>query len=176
MKLLRSLRVRLLLMFMFVVVVTLATVAFIKKQAASSAFQNDTSNVKQIYPVRKDVLPIIDNILATYQSGDLKGLKAQMVEVAMENTVRVILVDSNKRIVFDSNEFTPKTAKNASNAPYASGTSITRLTPALLSASSLPVILISTNVASSRLASPPLPSDTTSKTLSHNFLNTITHS
>jgi signal transduction histidine kinase len=176
MKLLRSLRVRLLLMFMFVVIVTLATVAFIQQQATTSAFQNYTNNVKQIYPVRKDVLPIIDNILATYQSGDLKGLKAQMVEVGVENAVRVILVDSNKRIVFDSNEFTPKTDKNASNAPYASGTSITQLTPALLSTSSLPTILLSTNVASSRLASPPLPSDTTSNTLSQNFLNTITHS
>src|SRR6266852_5060214 len=176
MKLLRSLRVRLLLMFMFVVIVTLATVAFIQQEATTSAFQNYTNNVKQIYPVRKDVLPIIDNILATYQSGNLQGLKAQMAEVAMENTVRVILVDSNKRIVFDSNEFTPKTVNNASNAPYASGTSITQLSPALLSASSLPTILISTNVASSRLASPPLSSDTTSKTLSQNFLNTITHS
>ena len=176
MKLLRSLRVRLLLMFMFVVIVTLATVAFIQQQATTSAFQNYTNNVKQIYPVRKDVVPIIDNILATYQSGNLQGLKAQMAEVAMENTVRVILVDSNKRIVFDSNEFTPKTDKNASNAPYASGTSITQLTPALLSTSSLPTILISTNVASSRLASPALPSDTTSKTLSQDFLNTITHS
>jgi signal transduction histidine kinase len=91
----------------------------------------------------------------------------------MENSVRVILVDSHYRIVFDSNEFTPKTAKNASNAPYASGTSITHLTPALLSTSSLPTILIST---SSHLTSPPLPSDTTTKTLSQNFLNTITHS
>ena len=180
MKLLRSLRVRLLLMFMFVVIVTLATVAFIQQEATTSAFRDYTNNVKQIYPVRKDVVPIIDNILATYQSGNLQGLKAQMAEVAMENTVRVILVDSNKRIVFDSNEFTPKTDKkavnNASNAPYASGTSITQLSPALLSASSLPTILISTNVASSRLASPPLSSDTTSKTLSQNFLNTITHS
>ena len=180
MKLLRSLRIRLLLMFMFVVIVTLATVAFIQQEATTSAFRDYTNNVKQIYPVRKDVLPIIDNILATYQSGNLQGLKAQMAEVAMENTVRVILVDSNKRIIFDSNEFTPKTDKkavnNASNAPYASGTSITQLSPALLSASSLPTILISTNVASSRLASPPLSSDTTSKTLSQNFLNTITHS
>ncbi len=176
MKLLRSLRIRLLLMFMFVVIVTLATVAFIQQEATTSAFRDYTNNVKQIYPVRKDVVPIIDNILATYQSGNLQGLKAQMAEVAMENTVRVILVDSNKRIVFDSNEFTPKTVNNASNAPYASGTSITQLSPALLSASSLPTILISTNVASSRLASPPLSSDTTSKTLSQNFLNTITHS
>src|SRR5258708_9995064 len=176
MKLLRSLRVRLLLMFMFVVIVTLATVAFIQQQATTSAFRDYTNNVKQIYPVRKDVLPIIDNILATYQSGNLQGLKAQMAEVAMENEVRVILVDSNKRIVFDSNEFTPKTDKNASNAPYASGTSITQLTPALFSASSLPTILISTNAASSRLASPPLPSSATSTTQAQDFLNAITHS
>jgi signal transduction histidine kinase len=176
MKLLRSLRVRLLFMFMFVVIVTLATVAFIQQQATTSAFQNYTNNVKQIYPVRKDVLPIINNILATYQSGNLIGLKAQMAEVAIENEVRVILVDSNKRIVFDSNEFTPKAEKNASNAPYASGTSITQLTPALLSNSPLPTILISTNVASTRPASPLPSSDTTSKTLSQNFLNTITYS
>jgi signal transduction histidine kinase len=176
MKLLRSLRVRLLLMFMFVVIVTLATVAFIQQQATTSAFSDYTNNVKQIYPVRKDVAPIIDNILATYQSGNLQGLKAQMAEVAMENRVRVILFDSHDRIVFDSNEFTPKTAKNASNAPYASGTSITHLTPALFSTSSLPVILISTNAASSSLSSPPFPSSDTSKTLSQNFLNTITHS
>lgn len=176
MKLLRSLRVRLLLMFMFVVIVTLATVAFIQQQATTTAFRNYTNNVKQIYPVRKDVLPIIDNILATYRSGNLQGLKAQMAEVAMENEIRVILVDSNNRIVFDSNEFTPKTVKNASNAPYASGTSITQMIPALFSASSLPVILISTNAASLRLASPPLPSSTTSTTQAQDFLNAITHS
>src|SRR5260221_8797625 len=99
-----------------------------------------------------------------------------MAEVAMENEVRVILVDSNNRIVFDSNEFTPKTVKDASNAPYASGTSITQVIPALLSASSLPVILISTNAASPRLASPPLPSSTTSTTQAQDFLNAITHS
>jgi signal transduction histidine kinase len=176
MKLLRSLRVRLLLMFMFVVIVTLVTVAFIQQGATASAFQNYTKNAKEIYPVRKDVLPIIDNILATYQSGNMVDLKSQMTEVAMENEIRVILVDSSKRVVLDSNAFTPKTNNNVSNAPYASGTSITQLNPALLSASSLPVILISTNASSSRLASPPLPSDTNSKTLSQNFLNTITHS
>jgi signal transduction histidine kinase len=176
MKLLRSLRVRLLLMFMFVVIVTLVTVAFIQQQATTNAFRDYTNNVKQIYPVRKDVLPIIDNILATYQNGNLEGLKAQMTEVAMENEVRVILVDSNKRIVFDSNEFTPKTDKNASNAPYRSGTSITQLTPSLFSTSSLPVILISTNASSSLLSSPPVPSDTTSTTPAKDFLNAITHS
>ncbi len=175
MKLLRSLRVRLLLMFMFVVIVTLATVAFIQQQATTRAFQDYTNNVK-IYQVRKDMGQVIDSILAAYQSGNLQGVKVQMTQVAMENEVRVILVDSHNRIVFDSNEFTPKTVKNASNAPYASGTSITQLTPALLSASSLPVILISTNAASPRLASPPPPSSTTSTTLKQDFLNAITHS
>jgi signal transduction histidine kinase len=176
MKLLRSLRVRLLLMFMFVVIVTLATVAFIQVQATTSAFRDYTNSAKQIYPVRKDLAPIIGNILASYQSGNLQGLKAQMAEVAIENEVRVILVASNNRIVFDSNEFIPQTAKNASNAPYRSGTSITQLTPALFSTSSLPVILISTNAASPLLSSPPPPSSTTSTTLKQDFLNTITHS
>src|SRR5215470_10942170 len=101
MKLLRSLRVRLLLMFMFVVIVTLATVAFIQQQATTSAFQNYTKSAKEIYPVRKDILAIIDNIFATYQSGDTPALKSQMAEVAMENEVRVILIDSNNRIVLD---------------------------------------------------------------------------
>jgi hypothetical protein len=65
-------------MFMFVVIVTLATVAFIQQRATTSAFQDYTNNIKQINPVRKDLLPIIDNILATYQGGNLVGLKAQM--------------------------------------------------------------------------------------------------
>jgi len=47
MKLLRSLRVRLLLMFMFVVIVTLATVAIIQEQTTASAFQNYTNNAKE---------------------------------------------------------------------------------------------------------------------------------
>jgi signal transduction histidine kinase len=176
MKLLRSLRVRLLLMFMFIVIVTLATVAFIQQQATTNAFKDYTENVKQIYPVRKDVLMSIYNILSTYQSGNLQGLKAQMAEVARENEVRVILVDSNKRIVLDSNEFTQKTAKNASTASYAPGTSVTQLTPAVLSTSSLPVILIPTNAVSPLLSSPPLPSSATSTALGKNFLNAITHS
>src|SRR5215467_12208397 len=170
MKLLRSLRVRLLLMFMFVVIVTLVTVAFIQQGATASAFQNYTKNAKEFSPVRKDVIPIIDNILATYQSGSMVDLKAQVAEVAMENEIRVILVDSNKRIVLDSNQFTPKTNQHATNEAYASGTNISQLTPAVLSASSLPVILISTNIASSHPVSPSLPPDTTSKTLSQDFL------
>jgi signal transduction histidine kinase len=86
------------------------------------------------------------------------------------------LVDSNKRVVLDSNEFTPKMNKNASTAPYASGTSITQLTPTLLSTSSLPIILIPTNAASPLLSSPPPSSSTTSTALGKNFLNTITQS
>jgi hypothetical protein len=78
MTLLRSLRVRLLLMFMFVVIVTLATVAFIQQQATTNAFKDYTENVKQIYPVRKDVLMSIYNVITTYQSGNVQGLKAQM--------------------------------------------------------------------------------------------------
>ncbi len=163
-------------MFMFIVIVTLATVAFIQQQATTNAFKDYTENVKQIYPVRKDVLMSIYNILTTYQSGNLQGLKAQMAEVARENEVRVILVDSNKRIVLDSNEFTQKTAKNASTASYAPGTSVTQLTPAVLSTSSLPVILIPTNAVSPLLSSPPLSSSTTSTALGKNFLNAITHS
>jgi signal transduction histidine kinase len=88
--------------------------------------------------------------------------------VARENEVRVILVDSN--------EFTQKTAKNASTAPYASGTSLKQLTPALLSTSSLPIIVIPTNAASPLLSSPPLPSSTTPTALGKNFLNTIAQS
>jgi signal transduction histidine kinase len=176
MTLLRSLRVRLLLMFMFVVIVTLATVAFIQQQATANAFKDYTDNVKQIYPVRKDVLMSIYTVITTYQSGNVQGLKAQMAEVARENMVRVILVDSNQRIVLDSNQFTQQTAKNASTASYAPGTSVIRLTPALLSTSALPVILIPTSATSPLKSSPPLPSSTTSTTLGKNFLTAITQS
>ena len=173
MKLLRSLRVRLLLMFMFVVMVTLATVAIIQEQATTSAFQDYTNNAKQIYQARLRVGQVINEILTSYQAGDWKGVKAQMTQVAAENQVRIILVDSNSRVVFDSNDFTPKLVKNTS---YTTGTSTTQVTPALLSASSLPVILISTNAASSRLTSPLPPSSPTSTTLSQNFFNAIAHS
>jgi len=140
MKLLRSLRVRLLLMFMFVVMVTLATVAIIQVQATTSAFQDYTNNAKQIYQKGLRVGQLINEILTSYQAGDWKGVKTQMTQVAVEDQVRIILVDSNNRVVFDSNAFTPKPVKNTSNAPYASGTSITQVTPALFSASSLPII------------------------------------
>src|SRR6266853_1809425 len=176
MKLLRSLRVRLLLMFMFVAMVTLATVAIGQVQATTSAFQDYTKNAKQIYQERLRVGQVITEILSSYQAGDWKGVKAQMTQVAAGNQVRIILFDSNNRVVFDSNEFTPKPVKNTSNAPYTTGTSITQVTPTLFSASSLPVILISTNVASPRLTSPSPSSSTTSTTLSQNFFNAIAHS
>jgi len=176
MKLLRSLRVRLLLMFMFVAMVTLATVAIGQVQATTSAFQDYTKNAKQIYQERLRVGQVITEILTSYQAGDWKGVKAQMTQVAAGNQVRIILFDSNNRVVFDSNEFTPKPVKNTSNAPYTTGTSITQVTPTLFSASSLPVILISTNVASPRLTSPSPSSSTTSTTLSQNFFNAIAHS
>lgn len=176
MRLLRSLRVRLLLMFMFVVIVTLATVAIIQEQATANAFQNYTNNAKQIAQVRLRVGLVIDNILTSYQTGDWKGVKVQMTQVAAQNEVRIILIDSSNRVVFDSNDFTPNSVKSTSNAPYTPGTSITQVTPALLSASSLPVILISTNAATPRLTTPLPPSGTTTTTLSQNFLNAIAHS
>lgn len=176
MKLLRSLRVRLLLMFMFVVIVTLATVAIIQEQTTASAFQNYTNNAKEIYQVRGRVGQVIYGILASYQNRDWKGVKTQMTLVASDNQMRVILVDSNNRVVFDSNDFSQQKTKNASKGPDTPGQSTTQLTPALLASSSLPVMLIPTNTPLSSLVPPSPPSNTTSTTLSQNFLNAIAHS
>ncbi|HEV2583279.1 MAG TPA: ATP-binding protein [Ktedonobacteraceae bacterium] len=179
MKLLRSLRVRLLLMFMFVVIVTLATVAFVQAQATANAFQDYTNNAKRIDQVRGRIGQMIDSILIAYRAGDSKSVQIQMMQVATENEVRIILVNSNNRIVLDSNDITlnpVKTASKLSNAPSTPVTSGTQLTPALLETSSLPVILISTNTTLPHLVPTSLPSGTTSTTLAQNFLNAIAHS
>ncbi len=178
MKLLLSLRVRLLLMFMFVVIVTLSTIALIQLQTTASAFQDYTNNAKKIDQVSGRVGQAIDNILIAYRHGDWKSVETQMVEMQTENQVRVILLDSNNRVAFDSNDYIPTTSKNAPKvAPSTSGTSLTQITPALMSDSSLPVMLISTNAASTRLTSPlPMLSTPSSTTLGQNFLNAVAHS
>ncbi|HLL80726.1 MAG TPA: ATP-binding protein [Ktedonobacteraceae bacterium] len=177
MKLLRSLRVRLLLMFMFVVIVTLSTIALIQLQTTASAFQDYASNAKKIYQVNGRIGQIIDNILIAYRQKDWKAVETQMTNVAVEDGVRVILVDANNRVAFDTNTFTAGTAKNVPPpAPFTSGTSLAQLDSTFLTDPSRPVMLISTNAASSRLAVLPLSANTSPTTLGQNFLNAVAHS
>jgi signal transduction histidine kinase len=176
MQLLRSLRVRLLLMFMFVVVVTLSTIGLFQLQATASAFQDYTSSAKRIYQVNEKVGPFI-NILLAYYRKDWRSVETQMKQIASEDHVRLILVDSNNRIAFDTNTLTLEQGKNATPpAPYTSGTNLTQLAPALLTSSSPPVMLISTTMILPQTVTSPQSSNTSPTTLGQDFLNAVAHS
>lgn len=174
MNLLRSLRVRLLLMFMFVVIVTLATVAFAQQQATSSAFQNYTNDSKRLYQVYKGPGPVkvgqvTASILDAYRVGNLKDVQAQMVQVAVDNDIRVILVDGTNRILYDSAELL---SGNAKGVPT---TTTKNFTVDMLATSAFPVMLISTTTRLPAAVAPP-PTTTSTSSPGQDFLNTIDHS
>src|SRR5579863_9079565 len=112
MKLLRSLRVRLLLMFMFVILVTLTTIALAQQATTASAFrdyQNITKNIERINKGQEaSILDLgstgaaIANMLRAYALGDMKQVHIQAQQIAQKNTARIILIDHAGRVVVDS--------------------------------------------------------------------------
>jgi two-component system sensor histidine kinase BaeS len=176
MKLLRSLRVRLLLMFMFVVMVTLTTIAFAQQASTASAFQSYKINAEKTYnisigigknvPTFGKVTQFVVLLLTAYNSRALEKVQNEVIQGARDNRVRIILIDHNQQVVFDSNaQLTEKPLQQNNPA----------LTTSLMSAPDLPIILLSTDMPLARLAplSPPV-ADTTAS--SQDFLSVVDHS
>ena len=174
MKLLRSLRVRLLLMFMLVILVTLTTIALAQQATTASAFrdyQNVTKNIERINKGQeeKDFLnlgttgSVVANMLRAYALGDMKQVHIQAQQLAGADP-RIILVDHSGRVVVDSS------GQLAENTLV--GTDPT-FTTNLLSTSNMPVLVVSTDIAktfvttkvSSSTAPPPF-----------DFLSVVDHS
>src|SRR5437588_10600538 len=112
MRKLRSLRVRLLLMFMLVVMVALATSAFVQNQSTANAFQAYTYNVGRYYNNKQNeqVVTIdtgridedIKALFITYNAHQAKEVQAIVDKAAQDNGLRIILIDHSKRVVIDS--------------------------------------------------------------------------
>jgi signal transduction histidine kinase len=92
---LSSLRLRLILMFMLVVMVAVGTVALIALQA--------TTNDLQIYNQAKNDQQIISNLLTAYQQHQSQqALQALTEQLAHSSRQRIILFDHQMRVITDS--------------------------------------------------------------------------
>ncbi len=157
MKLLRSLRVRLLLMFMFVIMVTLTTIAFAQQASTASAFANYTTSTKNIARINKesemrflglgDEGLVIAGMLQAYQIGDLKQVHMQALQIARKNLARVILIDHTGRVVVDSSGQLPENTLIGNNQAFSTN---------LISTSSTPVLVVSTDVARTFITAAPV--------------------
>lgn len=176
MKLLRSLRVRLLLMFMFVVLVTLTTIALAQQATTASAFrvyQNTTKTIERINKGQEASIynlgptgAVIVNMLRAYQLGDRKQVVSQAQQIAKTNTARIILIDQAGRVVVDSSGQLAENTLLGTNPTF---------TTNLLSTPGIPVLVISTSMANALVTSKPSSGDATS-TPSFDFLSVVDHS
>jgi len=174
MKLLRSLRVRLLLMFMFVVMVTLTTIALAQQATTASAFQNYTTNAKNIERINKaseahflslgEVGQVIAGMLQAYQIGDMKQVHILAQETTRKSLVRIILIDHVGRVVVDSSGQLPENTLLGNDQAF---------TTNLISTSTMPVLVVSTDAARTFVA-PNVPP--VSDTSAQNFLSVVDHS
>ena len=174
MKLLSSLRIRLLLMFMFVVMVTLTTIALAQQATTASAFQNYTTNAKNIERINKasevhflplgEVGQVIAAMLQAYQIGDIKQVHIQAQEITRKSLARIILIDHVGRVVVDSSGQLPENTLLGNDQAF---------TTNLISTSTMPVLVVSTDAARTFVApnAPPV-----SDTSAQNFLSVVDHS
>jgi signal transduction histidine kinase len=92
---LHSLRLRLILLFMLVVMVAVGTVALIASQA--------TANNLQVYNQEKSHQQIVTTLLAAYhQKQSQQALQALTEQLAQSAHLRIILFDHQKRVITDS--------------------------------------------------------------------------
>ncbi len=182
MKLLRSLRVRLLLMFMFVVMVTLTTIAFAQQASTANAFRDYTINAQKTYnisvasgkdsPVFGRATQYVVLLLSAYNSGGeaLQKVWGDVARGARSDSVHIILIDHNQHVVFDSNS--PEAVNSAAN-----NTVPLRTSTSLMPSPNIPVILLSTDMPLSRfgVVSPTTKNASTSSP-GQNFLNVVNHS
>jgi len=172
MKLLRSLRVRLLLMFMLVVLVTLTTMALAQQATTASAFQDYVNTTKNIERIDKEkearILDlaatgaVIVNMLRAYELGDIKQVHIQAQQIA--NAARLILIDHAGRVVVDSSGQLPENTLVGTNLTF---------TTSLLSTSDIPVLVVSTDMAKNLVAS---KASSGAATPSFDFLSVVNHS
>ena len=109
---LRSLRVRLLLMFMLVVMVALITAEGFANQTTNNAFEtylrNGKSSLGSVVIDKTfsiDIQRISDNLVTAYQQSP-KSIQQQVERSAAITGTRIILVDSNMRVLADSGSVT----------------------------------------------------------------------
>ena len=176
MKLLLSLRVRLLLMFMLVVMVTLTTIALAQQASTASAFQGYVNTTKNIARISKekdmrflglgDVGAVVANMLRAYELGDIKQVHIQAQQLSRNNQARVILVDHNGRVIVDSSGLLAENTLLGNN--QASTTN-------LISTSSIPVLVVSTDIAQTFVTTAPASAAATSSP-AQDFLSVVNHS
>ena len=175
MKLLRSLRVRLLLMFMFVVLVTLTTIALAQQAATASAFQNyQNSTKKNIERISKgqearllNLGPtgaVVTNMLRAYELGNMNQVHIEAQQIA--NVDRVILIDHAGRVVVDSSGQLAENTLLETDPAF---------TTNLLSTSHIPVLVISTDIANT-LVAVKVSSGVSTSTPTFDFLSVVNHS
>lgn len=175
MKLLRSLRVRLLLMFMLVVLVTLITIALAQQATTATAFQDYVNTTKNIARIDKEqearflnlgkVGAVVANMLQAYALGDMKQLHIQAQLITGSNP-RIILIDHAGRVVVDSSGQLPENPSTGNNQTF---------TTDLISTSSMPVLVVSTDMARTFVTPGPVSTAPT-PTPAQDFLNGVDHS
>ena len=176
MKLLRSLRVRLLLMFMFVILVTLTTIALAQQATTASAFQDYVNTTKNIERINKGQVAslsslgvtgaVIVNMLRAYALGDMKRVHIQAQQIAKTNTARIILIDHAGRVVVDSSGQLPENTLVGISPTFNTN---------LLSTSDIPVVVVSTDMANTLVTS-KVSSGGNTPTPSFDFLSVVNHS
>ncbi len=167
----RSLRIQLLLMLMFVALVALGTVAVLASHAAGGAFQN---YIKKYQP--DDQRQLVAQILASYRKDhDAQEVQALVEQAGKTSAVRVIVIDHAQLVIADSKrQLTTKVftlsmllALN-SNATPANIVSTAAGPPP----SSTPVRIISTDSGDISFGPPPPPPDMPQ----HNFVTSVNNS
>ncbi len=176
MKLLRSLRVRLLLMFMLVVLVTLITIALAQQASTASAFQDYVNTTKNVERINKEqevrfldlgrVGVVIADMLRAYAVGDMKQVDIESQQIAKNNVARIILIDHAGRVVVDSSGQLAENTLVGTNPTF---------TTTLLSTSNIPVLVVSTDIANTIVLSKPSPDSGTAPS-SFDFLSVVNHS
>jgi signal transduction histidine kinase len=175
MKLLRSLRVRLLLMFMFVIMVTLTTIAFAQQASTASAFAGYVNTTKNIERIDKEkearflnlgtVGVVVVDMLRAYALGNIKQVHIQAQQIAKTDP-RIILVDHAGRVVVDSSGQLPENTLISNNQTFATN---------LISTSNVPVLVVSTDMANTFVIT-KVPSGGNTSTPSFDFLSVVDHS
>jgi len=93
---LRSMRMRLLLMFMLVALAAIGTVAFFASQTTGGEFQHYINNQQDSNQ------QLVSHVLTTYRQRP-QNIQTVVTQSARSNGSRIILIDQNQRVIADSN-------------------------------------------------------------------------
>src|SRR6266446_4198412 len=168
---LRSLRVRLLLMFMLVVMVALITAEGFANQTTSNAFETYVRNGKSSLGTvsidktfSTDIQRISYNLVTVYQQ-DRKSIQGQLEKSAAITGTRIILVDTSMQVVADSAGATVGQRITSSKTPLDVNKTGTPLR--LQSVAGAPILVISTDM------SLPVPPRAVSSSPEQSFLGSV---